>query len=254
MHRENRELYIGIGIETVFGILGRHLEVMPLGAEIAGYSIGGMFIALGVKGITFRELGNRIRKRATNSVYISALPIFGRRQFDFEHEHLMWAELRVKNISTTMTLNDVEVQIIDCLYVMPSQSARGSYVIVDSYPNWNPTGVYWSKRNTSPSQFKLSLSPDATKTVLIAFQDNSNGGVAVFNAPTHPWITGGAKIGVEITSPNSPIWRGSFYIECHPNYLSGPQATFEFVEWDKWEAEHNIIKLSNPLTEGSQTE
>jgi len=181
-------------------------------------------------------------------------PSAGRRQYDWEHEHLMWAELRVKNTSPTTPLNDVEVKIAGCLYVLPSQDAEGSHLIVHNYPSWNPTAVYWSERDTNPSQFKLSIPPGSTKTVLVAFQDNSNGGTAVFNAPTYPLVIGGAEVEVEITSPNSPIWVGRFYLECHPNYLGGKQSHFEFVEWDKWEATRNIIRWSNPYTGGSQTE
>ncbi len=183
---------------------------------------------------------------------LAVKPSSGRRQWDWEHEHLMWAELQVTNTSPSMTLKDVEVRVVSCIYVQPKQDKPNSYVLVNLH-DWNPTSIYWSVRDASPSQLSLSISPDATKTALVAFQDNSNGVQSVFNAPTHPIIVDGAKIEVEISSPNSALWKGSFYIECTPNWFRGPQATFEFVKWEDWEANHDIVPLT-PNKEDSQTE
>lgn len=174
---------------------------------------------------------------------IEAKPIAGRREWDWEHEHLMWAELEVTNTSSSQPLNDVGVRIAKCISVQPKQDAPDQYVLID-FPSWNPVSVYWSERNAPKSQLRTSLSPSETKTALVAFQDNSNGVTSVFNAPTHPLRIGGAKIEIEISSLNSALWKGSFYIECTPHWLRGPQATFEFVKWEDWKANHHIVPLN----------
>lgn len=87
----------------------------------------------------------------------------------------------------------------------------------------------------------------------MAFQDNSNGGNFVFNSPHHEWIVDGVKIDVEISSSTAVVWKSSYYIRCHPNYLGGDRAKFEFVEWDKWAINYNIIPLEVDKAD-SQTE
>ena len=154
----------------------------------------------------------------------------------------MWAELYITNTSQSQNIRDVEVRVAKLIYVGVIQN---SYELVD-LEDWNPTCVYWSERNAQQSQLKLNIPPSATRVSLIAFTDDSNGGSAVFNAPISPkpWFPGGAKIEVEVTSLDSALWKGYFYIECHPNYLGGPRATFEFVEWETWETSHNVTYLS----------
>lgn len=48
---------------------------------------------------------------------------------------------------------------------------------------------------------------------------------------------------IEITSNNSALWRGEFYIQCHPNYVNGPRATFEFIQFKNWAETHTILPL-----------
>lgn len=175
-------------------------------------------------------------------------PNFGHREGYRQHGHLMWAELEVCNTNTDKTLEDVGVQVAGLEYVMPKQDApAGHYVIVKSFPKWNRTGIYWSESTVSPVQLRQPLNPGEVKTALIAFQDNPNGGTAIFNTPMQPkpWIEGGAKIKVQVTGCGTAMWEGDFYIECHPNYFKGDRAKFEFVEWGIWAANRNITLLDS---------
>lgn len=243
----------------VFVFLGNVATPEGAGAVVsAAYPVvGGVIGAIVGLGIIYLicliKAPYKQRDEARNRVYVledertprmKVLPIAGRRQYEHEHEHLMWAELQVTNTSPSIPLEDIEVRIISCIYVQPKQDKPNTYVFVDLH-DWNPTSIYWSIRDASPNQLSLSVSPNATKTALVAFQDNSNGVQSVFNAPTHPIIVGGAKIEVEISSHNSAIWKGGFYLECTPNWFQGPQATFDFVAWEDWEANHDIVPLSH---------
>lgn len=186
------------------------------------------------------EARKRVRALEQERIPRFAVKPYGdRRQRDWQHKHLMYAELQVTNTSPGLTLNDVELRIVSCLYVQGKQDEPNNYVLVDLH-DWNSTSIYWSERDAPPSQLRLSISPGATKTALVAFQDNSNGLQSIFNAPTPAIIVGGAKIEIEISSPDSALWKGEFYIQCHPNYLGGAKATFEFVEWEIWLANHGL--------------
>ena len=169
-------------------------------------------------------------------------PNGGRRHWDWEHEHLMWSELQVTNTSSSLSLNDVEVRLINRIHVLEKQDAPGNYMLYDPH-DWSPLSVYWSERNAPFEQLKMTIPPSVTRTALIAFSDNSNGPPAVFNATIirRPLLhSGGAKIEIEVSSPDSAPWRGAFYIECHPNYLGGAQATFEFVAWETWATNYSV--------------
>jgi len=177
--------------------------------------------------------------------HISVEPYGGRRTWEWEHEHLMWAELHVTNTSPSLVLNDVAVRIVGCLDI--AEETPGNYVLFEVH-RWNPTSVYWSIREASSDQLKLPIPPNTKRAALVAFSDDSNGPPAVFNAPTHdrPLLFGGARIEIEVSSPDSAPWKGLFYIQCHPNYVSDiplgrTLATFEFVTWKTWTANHNVI-------------
>ena len=185
--------------------------------------------------------------------HISVKAHSGRRISDWEKtEHLMWAELQVTNTNTEKELNDVEVNIVKCLTIAKKQdSPNPNDFLMWDFLNLNPFCVYWSERQAQPKQMSLAIPGGATRCALIAFEDNSNGGNFNFNTPLYNWIVGGVKIDIEISSCKSVLWRGSFYIECHPNYYRGDKAKFEFVEWDKWTTNRNIVPLASDK-EGSQ--
>lgn len=184
---------------------------------------------------------------------VSAEPRGGRRNQEWEHEHLMFAELLVTNTSPVLTLENVEVHVVSSLWILEHED---SYKLYD-HKDWTPVGVYWSERDTGIADCLRSfIPPNGTRIALIAFSDDTNGPPAVFNTPTRrrPLLIGGAKkIGIEVSCTNSASWKGEFYIECCPNYLNGPQATIKFVTWETWAANHNVINSSILDGEGSQT-
>jgi len=191
---------------------------------------------------------------------IAVRPNSGRRQWDYEHQHLMWAELEITNTSYNLPLPDVEVRVASCLQLIEKQDEQGHYALYDMH-NWNSTNVCWSERNAKPAQLSLLIPPGSTRNALIAFCDNSNGNWSIFNAPLipKPQILNGAKIEIEVSSPDSALWKGEFYIKCHPNYATKDfpyriEATFEFVEWQTWIDTHNVISLSVLDRGDSQTE
>jgi hypothetical protein len=174
----------------------------------------------------------------------------GRRSDNWEHEHLMWAELEVVNTSTNLTLKDVEVRIVNLLDLVEKQDEQGEYILFNLY-KWNPIQVYWSERNAPKAQLKQDIPPNDSRIVLIAYSDNSNGPPAVVNTPTSakPLVFSGKhKIDIEVSSYNSATWRGEFYIECYGKYITkefpySTDATFEFEIWDNWLDKKGIANI-----------
>lgn len=162
-------------------------------------------------------------------------PLVRRRQADWDRtEHLMWAELQVKNNGSN-ELKDTQVNIVKCLTLQESQDAlTPNDLLVFDFLKLPAFCIYWSERQSQPKQMTLSIPSGATRSVLIAFQDNPNGGSLNFNTPNYSWVVRGAKIDVEVSSRETVLWTGEFYIECHPNYLGGDRAKFEFLEWHTW--------------------
>lgn len=170
----------------------------------------------------------------------------GRRQWEYEHQYLMWAELDVTNTSISQPLEDVEIKVSSIIDVLDWQDAPNNYLLCPVQQS-NPMGVCWSERFASPNQLKLTIPPNSTRTALIAFSNDSNGMWTVFNTPVSPKPRhlGGARIQIEISSPDSAPYEGIFYIQCHPNYTDGTRTRFEFVEWDKWVVNHHVIVHSS---------
>lgn len=235
--------------DAIIGVIGGSLTAWYWGLAIVGFGMICAWIVATVRAPIFQRDEARVRLRELEEERIpriTASPFAGRRQWDWQHEHLMWAELQVANTSPSLTLNDVEVRVVSRVHVLEKQDAQGNYMLYDPQ-DWNSVNVYWSERNAPPDQLRLTIPPNTTRIALIAFSDDSNGPPAVFNAPIHKrplLFSGGAKIEVEVSSTNSTPWRGAFYIECHPNYLGGARATFEFIEWETWLTNHTIVPLA----------
>jgi hypothetical protein len=182
---------------------------------------------------------------------ISVKPVECKRDADWKRtEHLMWAELQVTN-SSSKELKGTQVNITYCLALIERQTNTNQidYALYNQY-NLEPFCIYWSERQTEPKQINLIIPSGATRSALVAFQDNSNGGNFIFNSLNNEWIVGGVKICVEISSLETVLWRGDFYIECHPNYAGKTLADykpskFEFVEWDTWVKGKNITLLAS---------
>jgi hypothetical protein len=175
----------------------------------------------------------RGKKRGKQQIAIK--PFVGRRHANWDKtEHFMWAELQVTNIGSA-ELKDVQVNITKCLALQQTQNSpnQDNFTMFE-FPKLAPFCVYWSERQSQPKQMTLGIPSGATRSALIAFQDNSNGGCFNFNTVNYNWIAGGSKIDIEASSYETVLWRGEFYIECHPNYLGGDRAKFEFVEWGMW--------------------
>lgn len=175
---------------------------------------------------------------------VAVKPITGKREADYEKtEHTMWAELQVTNTGAS-ELKDVQVNITECLTLQAKQHSASQ----NDFAIWNHLGtkpfcVYWSERQTKPKQINLVIPSAATRSALVAFQDNPNGGQFNFNSLNREWIVGGVKMSLEISSHEAVLWNGDFYIECHPNYLGGERAKFEFVEWNAWAKDKNVTQL-----------
>lgn len=177
---------------------------------------------------------------------VAVKPITGKREADYERtENTMWADLQVTNIGAN-ELKDVQVNITKCLVLQakPNSQTNNDFFMFD-FLKLKPFCVYWSERQSQPKQMNLVIPKGATRSALIAFQDNSNGGNFNFNSLNHECVVGGVKIDVEISSHEAVLWNGDFYIECHPNYLGGERAKFEFVEWNTWVKDKNITQLDS---------
>jgi hypothetical protein len=174
----------------------------------------------------------------------------GRRYYTYEHPHLMWIELDIKNISSSQSMSDVEVQVKSLISVLPKQDQPNTYLLCPLH-QFNPTGICWSEQFASPNQLKIIIPSGITKSSLLAFEDDSNGLWTIYNSPIlpKPRHLNGAKIEIEISSPDSTPWKDIFYIECHPNYTDGTNARFEFETWGKWLeskgiSDSQVIKIS----------
>ncbi|OGO22297.1 MAG: hypothetical protein A2144_00445 [Chloroflexi bacterium RBG_16_50_9] len=271
-----RFMWGGEGVLAVAG--GTWLaQIAPLGAttlEIVGRSVigglGGLLTAIliifawNLFRAPYKQRNEaRLRNQTLEEERIPKVtvsPNSGRCQWDYENPHLMWVELQVTNTSPVVTLRNVGVQIANQLDILDiREGGRDAPVQHHLYDRgtWSRVSVLWSELDVTPPSISIDIPPGATKIALLAYQDDSNGLWTIYNAPKSPKprSLGGAKIEVEVNSIDSALWKGSYYIECHPNYTDGTLARFEFVEWDTWMANHNvIIQPSIPDKEGSQTE
>jgi hypothetical protein len=221
--------------------------VIAGGLQVSGIEIPWLGYSLMILGIFLLiiPIYPYIRRNSTTKDVVFVRPIVGKRETDWEQtEHLMWAELEVKN-NTANEQKDVQVHIVRCLTLQEKQDSEShnDFVIWD-HQHLNPFCVYWSKRQTEPKQMSIVIPSNATRSVVVAFQENSNGGQFNFNTTYNNWMVGGFKIDVEISSYQAVLWHGNFYIECHPNYVQGERAKFEFIEWNKWAANRNIVPLN----------
>lgn len=173
-----------------------------------------------------------------------------------EGPHLMWAELEVYNTSSISILEDVRVRIVDSEHIAQSQEDPKLFKnlghILD---DWSPITLRWSQ-----SEYVTAHIPGgASRTVLVAFSDNTNGPPAVFNDVDRTRCSLELKITVEISSPSSSTLHNSYFVSCHGNELNGPSSHFEFEAWDEWASTRTIVDIeqdvseSVPHTEGSPT-
>lgn len=180
-------------------------------------------------------------------------PLGDRQQWEHQTtEHLMWAELRVRNTSPSQSLHNVGVRVRAYTITQERHNISGTYILIDGLADFKPAQVYWSRRDADPQQLTIDIPPGSERTSLIAFSDDSNGPPGILNAPVRQRVSLGGKLEVEVTSLDSAAWRGAFYIECHPHYCRGSSATFEFIPWERWVETHPVTPLSTPDSEGSE--
>lgn len=194
-----------------------------------------------------------IRLEEERIPHIELQPTTGKKASYEQGNKTAWAELKVTNTSSSVPLEDVSVQIVELVQIYEKQNEQGVgtgiYHLHEIYPNWNPSNVFWSERNTLANQLSILIPPGDTKYAMIAFHLESGPDLGLFNTPTNRHILE-SKIVIEVSSPNSAIRRGAYYIEYHPP----SKDEFEFVEWDSWCENHKVIDQLTPDKENSPTE
>lgn len=155
-----------------------------------------------------------------------------------------WAVLKVKNASSWVDLEKVNVQIVELMQVFECQDdqgiGKGVYSLNEPYPLWTPANVYWDESNALGNQFEIPIPRGATRLALIAFHWEMGTALGYLNTSTRPPMLE-SRIVIEISSPNMNTWQGVYYI----GYLPPSQDRFEFVEWDSWCESHPVNERSS---------
>lgn len=225
---------LGVLAAAAFGVLGSFL--FPVDTVRAQAVLGASLLILAFFALAavaylafFAITPYRLRREALSRVdaleeeripRFAAMPRSGRRYHDIEHQHLMWAELDVTNLSPTLHLRDVEIRIRDLVDEL--EWDENGERVRNLPPIWNPIQSIWSLASASrPNQNKMAIPPGETRTALIAYSDDSNGPPAAFSAPDgvrRHLMSGPHRIYLSVSSPDSARLDCDFYIECHPNY------------------------------------
>lgn len=151
--------------------------------------------------------------------------------------HRMWAQIDVQNTSPSLALSSASIHVVEAIHVAEQPEVSGGYVLLDLSYDWSPIEILWASGVS-----ETTIPPGTSRTAIIAYSDDFNGpSGGVFNDGRHTPLVLEQKITVEISSPDSPSLREEYFIRCHPNYLSGPQAHFEFERWDRWSEGHPVI-------------
>jgi len=155
-------------LDAIVGIVVGSLTAWYWGLGIIGFGMLCAWLGTTVRAPIAQRDEARVRLReleAERIPRITVTPRGDRRQWDWQHEHLMWAELQVTNTSPSLPLNDVEVRIVSLLHVIEKQDAPNSYTLVD-LGDWSPVSVYWSEGNAPADQLKLTIPPNTPRIAL----------------------------------------------------------------------------------------
>ena len=153
----------------------------------------------------------------------------------------MWAELEIGNTSPTQPLENTQVRIITCEHIAPAQDQPGVYKNLGAFMwDWSPITLRWAQSDSDT----MVIPGGASRTVLVAFSDDSNGPPAVFNDLDRTRCSLELKIMVEVSSPSSATWHGSYFIQYDGNYWGGPNAQFQFVSWEEWASSRTVVDVS----------
>lgn len=230
-----------------FAVWARRIDP-PLPWWNVGLAVGGALLFLVVSFLAFhrvREERDAALESQKGQSRLAVKPVSGRRQSASGNLHLMWAGLEVTNTDPTMALRNVEVQITAChevLCIREQEKQEFTYHLCGQQEDWTRVNACWSESEVTPRSTKVDIPQRATRTAIIAFQDNPNGGTVIYNGPMSNKPTSAeAKIEVEVSSPDSILWKKSYYIQCHPNYVDGTLARFDFAEWDTWMRDHKVF-------------
>lgn len=199
-------------------------------------------------------------KQVKPSSHFQVVPYTRSRNYD-SSEHLIWAELSVENLSGSV-LKDVSVRVVSHVRLMERQDDAGTIVpgeyVEFTDEEWTPITVLWSQRDSIPPHVNVDIAPKARRSSIIAFSDDSNGPPPIFNSnpSTRVLSIDGARIEIELSASNSSPWRGTFFLQCHGQYVTGNWSTglkqaiaglaspaqFQFEPWNKWLETHRICK------------
>ena len=203
-------------------------------------------------------------------VSISVLAQTGRREFGVG-PHLMWASLEIGNPNPTQALTDVQVRFIACDHIeqkqrrVPVENSEGRRERAEDVPNtfidmgtflsdWIPIHLLWAQTQADTT----AIPPAASRTIIVAFSDNSNGPPAVFNDRAHTHALSESRITVEVSSPGMTAWYGRFFINCHPNYIYRDglrvDSHFEFEPWETWASTRKVLSLDEALPDDLHSE
>ena len=98
-------------------------------------------------------------------------------------EHLMWAELKIRNTSLSQSLHNVEVRVTSYTITQERQGRPGVYGFVYGVSEIQSSLVYWALRDAGQRRLAIDIPPGSERTSLIAFSDDPNGPPGFLNAP-----------------------------------------------------------------------
>jgi hypothetical protein len=178
-----------------------------------------------------------------------------------DHRHEMWAELEVRN-NRSNTAHGTEVRVADVITEFEWGSGKKGERNRQPLRPRARFNLCWSELNAAPNQTAIDIPSGATRTLCVAFCDDTNGDRAVYCTPNRPHYEpdvpivyqqgfetsdpGGARVILEVACRDFGAISESFFFQCHPNYAHSAQeaaqlgggvtAAIEFVLWEDYES------------------
>lgn len=185
---------IALFIAFVFGVFMKNLILAPFNQDRSLNE-------------ELNEKEQRIRLLEVERIpHIEVKALVGKPQSYDRSELTTWAELEIRNTSSSIDLTEVSVKIIEATFVYEDQDGKGkgtgTYQLHRGYPNWSPSNVYWSGRTGQPDQFRRPINRLEKQYATIAYHHKLGNALAPYNILTKPNVLE-SKILVEISSP---IW------------------------------------------------
>jgi hypothetical protein len=179
MQRKNKQLYSGIGLCLLSAILPRRLEMMPLGAEIAGSGVAVMLIAVGMMG-GFSRSWAKVRRQSARPEFLVSVekqPVQSGTPPRGQERALFW-QIKVKNGKTP--IDRCYAQIEEFHWV----NEDDGHLVDLALEPWPKPGheLPWSR--SSGGQFEKPLGSNEIAYVDYAMSPTSK--TKLFTVPTHP--------------------------------------------------------------------